>query len=66
MSSSQRVSSRPLLRGIAAAAEYLGLSERLVRRHREYGIPSIRVGKRVLLFDPDQLDSWIQSRNSAQ
>ena len=65
MQSSNPERRRPPLRGIAAAAEYLGVSQRFACRHRENGIPSIRVGKRTLLFDPDALDVWLASHTSS-
>jgi excisionase family DNA binding protein len=49
---------RPLIRGLKSAGEYTGLGERFMRRYREHGIPYVRIG-RLLCFDPDALDEWI-------
>lgn len=51
---------RPLLT-VAMAGAYTGLGERYIRRLRaERRIPCVRIGGR-LLFDPDDLDRFIES-----
>lgn len=58
-------SGRPL-RDFPGAAEYLGLSERYVRRlAAEKRIPYIKMSEGRtgrIYFDPDKLDEWIASR----
>lgn len=54
---------RPLL-DAAAAAEYIGITERHVRRLvYDRKIPKVKIGGR-LMFDPVKLDAWIEA-NSA-
>lgn len=51
---------RPLLT-VRMAGTYTGLGERYIRRLRaERRIPCVRIGGR-LLFDPDDLDRFIES-----
>jgi excisionase family DNA binding protein len=60
-----RRSGRPLL-DFEGAAEYLGLSERYMRRLvAEKRIPHIKMSASKtgrIRFDPDRLDEWIASR----
>lgn len=51
---------RPLLT-VSMAGTYTGLGERYIRRLRaERRIPCVRIGGRIL-FDPDDLDTFIES-----
>jgi excisionase family DNA binding protein len=60
----QQRSGRPLL-DFVGAAEYLGLSERYMRRLvAEKRIPHIKMSAAKtgrIRFDPDKLDEWIAS-----
>lgn len=61
--SPQKRSGRPLL-DFAGAAEYLGITERYVRRLvAERRLPHIKTGEsrtNPVRFDPDALDVWIE------
>lgn len=59
-------SGRPLL-DIPGAAEYLGVTERYVRRlTAERRLPFIKTGSgrtSPVRFDPDKLDEWIEAHS---
>jgi excisionase family DNA binding protein len=54
---------RPLT--AAEAAEYLGVTEKWVRKHSQEGVlPFVRVGKRLVRFLPDDLDEWMREHRN--
>ena len=53
------------LRNIKAAASYLGVSARTVYQlTRDGELPVVRVSKRRVMYDLDDLDQWIDSRKT--
>jgi excisionase family DNA binding protein len=43
-------------------ASYLGVSLSTVKRLRAEGLPAIKVGKRAVRFDRQQVREWLQRR----
>lgn len=70
MSTETNTGARPrrFTRGVKGLAAYLGMEdqERLVRRWvSDEGIPSYQPGGRVIIFDLDQVDAWLEERRRA-
>ena len=64
LSSSQQGEPLPALVDIVAVAKALGISMRQVRRFVADGeIPFVRVG-RLIRFDPEELNDWINARRA--